>query len=103
MDSGGRRSANQSLPTATAHTGAMMTAQARLVAMPLVPRFTVVGAIAAGLLGGLLGLVLGLNGYPPTAWFAVLEVGVPAAILGGLLGALAGLVAAFVRRTTRDS
>ena len=79
-----------------------MTARARLAAMPLVPRFTVVGAMTAGILGGLLGLVLGLNGYPPTAWFAVLEVGVPAAILGGLLGALAGLVASFVLRTGRN-
>ena len=79
----------------------MMTAQARLAAMPLVPRFTVVGAIAAGILGGLLGLVLGLIGYPPTAWFAVLEVGVPAAIVGGILGALVGLVTSLVQRTTR--
>jgi len=80
----------------------MMTAQAQLAAMPLVPRFTVVGAITAGVLGGILGLVLGLRAHPPTAWFAVLEVGVPAAIVGALLGALAGLVASFVLRSTRN-
>ena len=76
----------------------MRTAQSQLAAMPLVPRFAVVGSIAAGILGGLLGLVLGLRAHPPTAWFAVLEVGVPAAMVGALLGALAAGVAAFVRR-----
>ena len=79
----------------------MMTARAQLETMPLVPRFVVAGAVVAGVLGGLLGLVLGLSGYPPTAWFAVLEVGVPAAIVGGVLGAVAGMVAVLVQRTTR--
>jgi hypothetical protein len=61
----------------------------------------VVGSIVAGILGGLVGLVLGLRGYPPTAWFAVLEVGVPAAVAGGVLGAGAGLVAVLVQRAIR--
>ena len=46
--------------------------------MPIVPRFTVVGFGAAFLLGALMGLVVGLIAYPPTAWFAIFELGVPA-------------------------
>jgi len=70
----------------------------RLAALPLVQRCTVVGALVSGVLGGLAGLVLGLIAYPPTAWFAVLEVGVPATIAGAALGALAGAVGLAARR-----
>lgn len=65
--------------------------------MPLVRRFALVGAAGAFVVGGLVGLVLGLHAYAPTAWFAVLEVGVPAAICGAALGALVGLVATKVQ------
>ena len=68
--------------------------------MPVVRRFAVVGAAVAGILGGLVGLVLGLRAHPATAWFAVVEVGVPGAIVGAVLGALAGLVAVSVHRMT---
>ena len=78
----------------------MMRARSQLAAMPLVRRFAVVGGAAAGILGGIVGLVLGLRSYPATAWFAVLEVGVPAAVTGAVLGALAGLVAVVVQRIT---
>jgi hypothetical protein len=40
----------------------------------------------------LLGLVLGL-GYPLTAWFAALEIGIPASIVGGVVGFVVGLIA----------
>jgi hypothetical protein len=50
----------------------------------------VVSGVALGLVGGVVGLVVGLISYPPTAWFAVLELGVPAALGGALLGALIG-------------
>jgi hypothetical protein len=60
-----------------------------------------VGAAVAGILGGLVGLVLGLRGYPATAWFAVLEVGVPAAMAGAILGAVAGLVTLVVHGVIR--
>ena len=63
-----------------------------LAAVPRVPRFMAIGAIVAGIIGGIAGLVLGLQAHPPTAWFAVLEIGVPAAIVGALLGALVGLI-----------
>jgi ABC-type uncharacterized transport system permease subunit len=82
-----------------------MTARSQLVgirsqvtAMPIVARFAVVGATAAFLVGALIGLVIGLIAYPPTAWFALFEVGVPAGILGAIVGALIGLVAGTMRR-----
>ncbi len=49
------------------------------------------------------GLVLGLFAYPATAWFAILEVGVPAGMCGAVLGALAGLLANGVQRTSSRS
>ena len=51
-----------------------------------------------GLLGALAGLVLGLLSPPPTAWFAVLEVGVPAALLGALAGLAVGSATWLLRR-----
>jgi hypothetical protein len=57
-----------------------------------------VGAILAGGLGAIAGLIIGLHVYAATAWFAVLELGVPAAIAGGLLGCLSGAGAAALRR-----
>jgi hypothetical protein len=64
-----------------------------LATLPLVPRFAIIGSVCAAAIGALLGLVVGLFTYPPTAWFAVLEVGVPAGICGAVLGALTGVVA----------
>jgi hypothetical protein len=65
---------------------------------PLPVRFAIVAALAFGLLGALAGLVLGLVAHPPTAWFAVLEVGVPAALLGALAGLMVGSATALLRR-----
>ena len=76
----------------------MMSARSQLQAMPIILRFAVVGSMVAGVLGGVLGLVLGLRAYPPTAWFAVIEVAVPAGIVGAALGAVAGLVAVTIQR-----
>ena len=56
------------------------------------------GAMVAGLVGGVVGLVLGLFAYPPTAWFAVIEVGFPAAVLGGLAGLVIGAIASVAQR-----
>ncbi|MBO9520107.1 MAG: hypothetical protein J7518_01105 [Nocardioidaceae bacterium] len=53
-----------------------------------------VGAVF-GILGGIAGLVVGLNVYAPTAWFAVFELGVPAALLGAIIGLVAGLIARY--------
>jgi hypothetical protein len=66
--------------------------RSELAELPLVPRFALIGCAAAATVGGLLGLVLGLIAHPPTAWFAVVEVAVPAGICGAALGALTGVV-----------
>jgi hypothetical protein len=78
----------------------MMSARSQLVARPIVPRFAIVGMVVAGVLGALVGLVLGLRAHPATAWFAVLEVGVPAAVVGAVLGALVGLLTVTVQKAT---
>jgi hypothetical protein len=57
-----------------------------------------VAALVLGVLGGIVGLVVGLVSYPPTAWFAVLEVGLPAGLLGAVVGLLVGSAALLVRR-----
>lgn len=44
------------------------------------------GAAIGALIGGAVGLLLGLITYPPTACFASIEIGVPAAIAGVVIG-----------------
>lgn len=60
---------------------------------PLKAKWAGLGAAGAGVVGGIIGLVVGLDAHPPTAWFAVFELGIPSAILGALLGLLAGALA----------
>jgi len=69
--------------------------------MPVPTRFAVTGAAVLGIAGGIGGLISGLFAYPPTAWFAVAEVGVPAALLGGLAGFVAGFLVQAVHRTRK--
>ncbi len=45
-------------------------------------------AVAAGGVGAVAGLVIGIFAYPPTAIFAALELAIPSALLGALAGAL---------------
>ena len=56
----------------------------------LLGRFIVIGGAASGAVGAVVGLIIGLNVHAPTAWFAVFEIGVPAAILGAVLGLVLG-------------
>ncbi|GAA1924105.1 hypothetical protein [Nocardioides marmoribigeumensis] len=65
-----------------------------LRALPVPLAYALVAATVSGTVGGGVGLVLGLRAYVPTAWFAVLEVGLPAAVLGAVLGLVAGSLAA---------
>ena len=69
--------------------------------MPVPARFAVIGALVLGIAGGVAGLISGLFAYPPTAWFAVAEVGMPAALLGGLAGFIVGFLVQAVRRTRK--
>ena len=66
--------------------------------MPSDLRYALVGAAVLGVAGGLLGLVIGLRAYPPTAWAAVFEVGAPAAFVGAALGLGVGALARAGRR-----
>jgi hypothetical protein len=72
-----------------------------LRALPLILRCAAIGAVSAAVVGGVVGLVVGLLVNPATAWFAVFELGIPAAILGGLLGLASGAIAYAVQSTVR--
>jgi hypothetical protein len=69
--------------------------------VPLPGRFAVIGGLVLGIAGAIAGLISGLFAYPPTAWFAVVELGLPAAFLGGLAGLALGFLVLAVRRTRR--
>jgi hypothetical protein len=82
---------------------------ARLRVLPRPWRWAIAGAASAGLIGAITGLVIGLRVYAPTAAFAVVELGLPAAVAGAVAGGVAGLVVSAVvtagrriKRTTRD-
>jgi hypothetical protein len=64
---------------------------------PLVLRGAVLGAGVCGVVGGIVGLVIGLVVHPATAWFAIVEIGLPAALLGGLGGLAIGAIASVLR------
>lgn len=69
-----------------------------LTGLPVLMRYAVVAGLLAGLIGCVAGLVIGLNVYAPTAWFATFELGVPAAMVGAVLGLLVGIIVLTVRR-----
>ena len=50
-----------------------------------------------GSLGAAVGLIVGLLANPATAWFAIFELGLPAAMIGGLLGLLIGVLTLVLR------
>jgi len=55
-------------------------------------------AVACGLVGLFVGLIVGLNTYVPTAWAAALEIGLPAALAAVLVGLAIAGVRGLVRR-----
>jgi ABC-type uncharacterized transport system permease subunit len=74
---------------------------AELLGVPLIARSVIVGAASASLIGGIVGLVVGLYVYAPTAWFAVFELGVPAGVAGGIVGLVGALILTAGRRIKR--
>jgi hypothetical protein len=72
-----------------------------LRSMPLIARWVTVGAASASVIGGIVGLVVGLSAYAPTAWFAVFELGVPAGVVGGIVGLIGALILTAGRRIRR--
>jgi hypothetical protein len=61
-------------------------------------RFAIKGMVIGVLVAAAVGLVLGLIANPPTAWFAVVELGVPGAFVGAVIGLTAGLILTAIRR-----
>ena len=59
--------------------------------LPRPAAWALVGAGSAGLIGAIAGLVIGLFVYAPTAWFAAIELGLPAAVVGALVGMIGAL------------
>jgi hypothetical protein len=66
--------------------------------MPGGVREGVVGAILLGAAGCVVGLVIGLGVYPPTAWAAAFEIGLPSAVAGFASGAATGGITYLIRR-----
>jgi hypothetical protein len=58
--------------------------------MPLLARCVVVAAVLGAVVGGAVGLGIGLAVYPPTAWFAILEIGIPSFFICAVVGLLVG-------------
>lgn len=69
--------------------------------MSVLPRSILLGALSIGVAGAIAGLLVGLATYPPTAAFAVIELGIPATIVGALIGLLIGSLVFMVRRIRR--
>lgn len=69
--------------------------------LPTVPRSVLLGMIIAGAAGVIAGLVIGLRAYAPTAPFAMLELGLPAALCGALIGLAVGLLIKAGQRVRR--
>jgi hypothetical protein len=58
--------------------------------------------ILAGGAGAITGLVVGLHVHAATAWFAVFELGVPAAVAGAAVGFSLGCAMAVAGRPRRQ-
>jgi uncharacterized membrane-anchored protein len=82
--------------------GPMKDFMSDLRAQPLPGRYALVGVLLAGFVGAIAGLVIGLHVYAATAWAAMFELGIPAAIAGGVVGFLVGSVVSIVHRLRRN-
>ncbi len=77
---------------------AMREFLSKLRAQPSPGGCALVGMMLAGGVGAIVGLVVGLHVYAATAWAAMFEVGIPAAVAGGTVGLLLGWVIAVANR-----
>lgn len=75
----------------------MIRFRSKLLGLPLLGRCVAVGAASLGIVGAIAGLIIGLVAYAPTAPFAVVEVGLPAALAGAILGLIVGAVLLAIR------
>jgi hypothetical protein len=69
--------------------------------MPILGRWAAGGATCLGITGAVIGLVVGLFAYPPTAPFAMLELGLPSTIVGGAIGLITGMIVMALQRIWR--
>jgi len=79
----------------------MMSVTSELAHISILSRCVLVGSACAGLVGAFVGLIVGVFAHPPTAWFAVLELGMPSAIAGAAIGLVVGLIALLIRTLRR--
>ena len=69
--------------------------------LPALARFVIAGTVICALIGAVVGLVLGVITYPPTAWAAVIEVGYPSAVAGAVIGLVVGFAVNICRHVRR--
>jgi hypothetical protein len=79
------------------------TFAAEIREMPMLARWVILGVLFAGVTGGIVGLVVGPVAYAPTAAFAAVELGFPAALAGGVVGLVAGMTTATAFRIRRHA
>ena len=75
----------------------MRTVRTYLGSLGLREAWTLVLTLGFASVGAVGGLVRGLDVHPPTAGFAMFEVGAPAALVGAVLGSLIGTLAVATR------
>jgi hypothetical protein len=80
----------------------MRTTAARSAGWPRPARWALIGAAGTGGFGTIVGVIIGLFVYAPTAAFAGVELGIPSTVVGAVLGAAAGAMAAVGRRFSRN-
>jgi len=68
--------------------------------LPFIARVTLGAGILCGAVGGIVGLIVGLYANPGTAWFAVIELGLPTFVSGCFIGFFVALIWQGVRRRT---
>lgn len=70
--------------------------------LPIPLRHAAIGVVLLGLPAAIVGLVIGLRTYVPTAWAAPFELGTPAALVGFILGLVSGSLV-YVHRRAHDN